>query len=185
MSGISKSQVSRLCEEIDERVESLPRTPDRGGLAVSVDRDATYVKVRAQGRIVFRRRDVAVGVNNDGRREVLGMDIRPVGGPRLSGPPFLAQAREAGPAVGSSLSFLMLMKAPRPPSRRCDGQPGKGAAFTSCVIFCPCRTQRTAVVRLGLRFATAFAQDGCREGEPAVASRRRSAQAQGVRSSRH
>jgi hypothetical protein len=46
MSGISKSQacpersrrVSRLCEEIDHRGEGLPRSADRGRLAVSVDR---------------------------------------------------------------------------------------------------------------------------------------------------
>ena len=38
MTGISKSQVSRLCEEIDERVQGLPRPPDRRRLAVSVDR---------------------------------------------------------------------------------------------------------------------------------------------------
>ena len=36
--GVSKSQVSRLCEEIDEQGESLPRPPDRGRLALSVDR---------------------------------------------------------------------------------------------------------------------------------------------------
>jgi len=39
--------------------------------------DATYVKVRQQGRIVSVAVIVAVGVNSDGRREVLGMDIGP------------------------------------------------------------------------------------------------------------
>ena len=38
MTGISKSQVSRLCEEIDEQGQSLPRPADRGRLALSLDR---------------------------------------------------------------------------------------------------------------------------------------------------
>ncbi|GAB6843670.1 transposase-like protein [Methylorubrum rhodinum] len=39
--------------------------------------DATYVKVREAGRIVSVAVIVAVGVNGDGRREVLGMDVGP------------------------------------------------------------------------------------------------------------
>lgn len=56
--------------------EGLPRPPDRGGLPY-LWIDATYVKVRQQGRIVSVAVIVAVGVNSDGRREVLGMDICP------------------------------------------------------------------------------------------------------------
>jgi len=76
MSGISKSQVSRLCEEIDERVKAFLERPIEGDWPY-LWIDATYVKVRAQGRIVSVAVTVAVGVNNDGRREVLGMDIGP------------------------------------------------------------------------------------------------------------
>ena len=61
MSGISKSQVSRLCEEIDERRESLPRNARSRGDWPYLWIDATYVKVRAQGRIVSRRRDCCRG----------------------------------------------------------------------------------------------------------------------------
>ena len=76
MDGISKSQVSRLCEEIDERVNAFLDRPLEGEWPY-VWLDATYVKVRQNGRIVSVAVIVAVGVNSDGRREVLGMDIGP------------------------------------------------------------------------------------------------------------
>jgi putative transposase len=74
--GISKSQVSRLCEEIDERVKAFLDRPLEGEWPY-VWLDATYVKVRRNNRIVSVAVIVAVGVNGDGRREVLGMDIGP------------------------------------------------------------------------------------------------------------
>ena len=76
MSGISKSQVSRLCEEIDEQVTAFLERPLEGDWPY-LWIDATYVKVRQNGRIVSVAVIVAVGVNTDGRREVLGMDIGP------------------------------------------------------------------------------------------------------------
>jgi putative transposase len=76
MSGISKSQVSRLCTEIDEKVRAFLSRPIEGDwLYLWID--ATYVKVRQNGRIVSVAVIVAVGVNNDGRREILGLDIGP------------------------------------------------------------------------------------------------------------
>src|SRR5690349_6675983 len=76
MSGISKSQVSRLCEEIDERVKTFLDRPLEGDWPY-LWVDATYVRVRNNGRIVPVAVIVAVGMNADGRREVLGMDIGP------------------------------------------------------------------------------------------------------------
>lgn len=76
MSGISKSQVSRLCEEIDERVKAFLDRPIEGDWPY-LWIDATYVKVRQNGRIVSVAVIIAVGVNADGRREILGMDIGP------------------------------------------------------------------------------------------------------------
>ena len=75
-SGISKSQVSRLCEEIDERVHAFLDQPLEGDWPY-LWIDATYVKSRQAGRIGSVAVIVAVGVNADGRREVLGMDIGP------------------------------------------------------------------------------------------------------------
>ena len=74
MTGISKSQVSRLCEEIDERVHTFLDRPIEGDWPY-VWIDATYLKVRQNGRIISVAVIIAVGVNADGRREVLGMDI--------------------------------------------------------------------------------------------------------------
>jgi transposase-like protein len=76
MSRISRSQVSRLCEEIDDKVKAFlgrPLEDDWPYLWI----DATYVKVRESGRFVSAAVIVAVAVNSDRRREVLGMDIGP------------------------------------------------------------------------------------------------------------
>ena len=77
--GVSKSQVSRLCEEIDDRVKAFLDRQLEGDCprVQSPGVDATYVKVRRNHRIVSVAVIVAVGVNSDGRREVLGMDIGP------------------------------------------------------------------------------------------------------------
>lgn len=73
MSGISKSQVSRLCQEIDERVKAFLDRPIEGDWPYVID--AAYLKVRQAGRVVSVAVTIAVGVNSDGRREVLGMAI--------------------------------------------------------------------------------------------------------------
>ena len=74
MEGISKSQVSRLCGEIDERVGAFLSRPIEGDWPY-VWLDATYVKVRRDHHIVSVAVIIAVGVNTDGRREVLGMTV--------------------------------------------------------------------------------------------------------------
>ena len=73
-SGVSRSQVSRLCAEIDDKVKAFLDRPLEGDWPY-VWLDATYVKVRRNHRIVSTAVIIAVGVNADGRREVLGMDI--------------------------------------------------------------------------------------------------------------
>ena len=74
MSGISKSEVSRLCAEIDERVHAFLDRPLEGDWPF-VWLDATYIKVLRAGRIVSVAAIIAVGVNTEGRREVLGMAV--------------------------------------------------------------------------------------------------------------
>ena len=76
MTVISKSQVSRLCAEIDERVNAFLNRPiecDWPYLWI----DATYVKTRQSGRIVSVAVIIAVGVNTDGTRELLGLTVGP------------------------------------------------------------------------------------------------------------
>jgi len=76
MTGISKSQVSRLCGDIDERVHAFLDRPLEGDWPY-LWLDATYLKVRRNGRIVSVAVIVAVAVNTDGRREVLGIAVMP------------------------------------------------------------------------------------------------------------
>ncbi len=71
-SGVSKSQVSRLCAELDERVGAFLNRPIEGEWPY-LWLDATYIKVRQAGQIVSLAATIAVAVNTDGRREVLGM----------------------------------------------------------------------------------------------------------------
>ena len=76
MTGISKSQVSRLCAELDEVVEgfrSRPLTAEYPYLWL----DATYLKVRENGRVVSMAVVIAIGVTDTGEREVLGLDVGP------------------------------------------------------------------------------------------------------------
>ncbi len=76
MTGISKSQVSELCKGIDVRVNSFLERPIEGEWTY-LWLDATYLKVRENGRIVSVAAIIATGVNTDGRREVLGLGLGP------------------------------------------------------------------------------------------------------------
>src|ERR671932_1965131 len=76
MEGISKSQVSRLCAELDAEVERF-RSRRLEGPYPYVWLDATFVKVRQDGRIVSLAVVIAIGVNASGQRQVLGLDVGP------------------------------------------------------------------------------------------------------------
>ena len=75
-SGISKSQVSKLCKDIDERVNAFLERPIEGEWPY-LWLDATYLKVREGGRIVSVAAIIAVAVSTDGRREIVGLGIGP------------------------------------------------------------------------------------------------------------
>jgi putative transposase len=76
MSGISKSQVSTLCQEIDTRGHEFLNRPLAGEWPY-LWLDATYLKVRAGGRVVSVAAIIAMGVNADGRRAILGLGVGP------------------------------------------------------------------------------------------------------------
>jgi putative transposase len=76
LSGISKSQVSKLCTEIDERVHAFLDRPLAGEWPY-LWLDATYLKQREGGRIVSVAAIIAVAANIDGRREIVGLHIGP------------------------------------------------------------------------------------------------------------
>jgi hypothetical protein len=73
---MSKSQVSRLRADIDERVNAFLARPLEGAWPYPW-LDATYLKVREGGRIVSRAVRIAVAVNDDGKREMLGVATGP------------------------------------------------------------------------------------------------------------
>ena len=76
MSGISKSSVSKLCKDIDERVNAFLKRPLSGEWPY-LWLDATYLKVREGGRIVSVAAIIAVAVTTEGKREIVGLHIGP------------------------------------------------------------------------------------------------------------
>ena len=73
--GISKSQVSRLCAELDDVVAAWRNRPLDAGPYAFVWLDALVVKVREGGRVANTAALVATGCNADGYREILGLEI--------------------------------------------------------------------------------------------------------------
>jgi transposase-like protein len=76
LEGVSKSQVSRVCQALDAEVERF-RTRRLEGPYPYVWLDATFVKVRQDGRVVSMAVVLAIGVTATGEREVLGLDVGP------------------------------------------------------------------------------------------------------------
>lgn len=116
MSGVSKSQVSRLCGELDERVGAFLNRQIEGDWPY-LWIDATYVKTREAGRIVSVAVIVAVGVNTDGQREVLGLKV----GASEAEPfwtEFLRSLNRRAACVASSSSSATATRASRPPPPR-------------------------------------------------------------------
>ncbi len=74
--GISKSQVSRICASLDEVVEAF-RNRKLEAAYPYLWLDATFLKVRENGRVLSMAPVVAVGVRDTGEREVLGFDLGP------------------------------------------------------------------------------------------------------------
>jgi putative transposase len=73
--GISKSEVSRICRGLDEEVSAFRDRSLIDSQYPYVFLDATYCKARVNHRVVSQAIVVAIGVSSDGRREVLGMDV--------------------------------------------------------------------------------------------------------------
>jgi putative transposase len=76
--GISKSQVSALCQELDAEVERFRTRAFTGAQYPYVWLDATFIKGRQVGRVVAQAVVIAIGLNAaTGQREVLGLDVGP------------------------------------------------------------------------------------------------------------
>ena len=136
-SGISKSQVSRLVEEIDERVNAFLNRPIEGEWPY-VWIDATYLKARQAGRVLSTATIIAVGVNTDGRREVLGVATGPSEAETFwKG--FLRSLADRGLAASSWSSPTITRVCVLPP-RRSSMPACSAAASTGCAMRSPmCR----------------------------------------------
>jgi transposase-like protein len=75
ITGLSKSQVSVMAKDLDTQVEAFRSRPLDAGPYTFVAADALVLKVRENGRVVNVHTLVAVGVNADGYREILGVDV--------------------------------------------------------------------------------------------------------------
>src|SRR5437764_3222229 len=134
MEGISKSQVSRLCGEIDERVQAFLSRPIEGEWPY-LWLDATYVKARRDHHIVSVAVIVAVGVNNDGRREVLGMTVG-----HSEAEPFWVEFLRSLARRGLRGAKLVISDAHeglKAAIVKVLGPPGSAAAYTLCATRLP------------------------------------------------
>jgi len=151
MTGISKSQVSRLC--VEYRRTRWKRSL-RGRWRASgpyLWLDATYIKVRRSGRIVSVAAIVAVAVNMDGRREVLGIAIQPSEA-EVFWDEFLRSLADRG-LRGVKLIIADEHKGLKLQLQRCWGLRSSGAGFTSCAMLWPVSERGSTNRRSG-------AQDG-------------------------
>ena len=142
LSGISKSTVSKLCKDIDERVGEFLNRPLSGAWPY-VWLDATYLKVRQGGRIVSVAAIIAVAVNTDGRREIIGLGTGPSEAETFW-TEFLRGLKARGLA-GVKLAISAPTPASRQPSGASSRRAGKGAAFTGSETLW--RTSRAASTR--------------------------------------
>ena len=123
LDGISKSQVSRLCETLDAEVERFRQRPLEGAYPY-VWLDATFVKVRDGGRVVSMAVVIAIGVNGDGAAGGAGAGCRAERGRGLLAP-VPARPGRAGPRRGPAGDQRC---PPGPEGRDRGGAPGRELA---------------------------------------------------------
>ena len=123
--GISKSQVSRICSELDSVVTSFLERPLDGGPYRYLWLDALTQRVREEGRIAQVSVVVATAVNADGKREVLGIDV----GTSEDGAFWLSFLRGL---VARGLSGVELVTSDATPRAPCDDAGDRASAAASC-----------------------------------------------------
>src|ERR1700749_24687 len=139
LTGISKSQVSKLCKDIDERVNAFLDRPIEGEWPY-LWLDATYLKVRDGGRIISVAAIIAVAVDTEGGGGNVGLGIGPSEAePFWSG--FIKSLVKRG-LHGVKLVISDAHDGLRLASPACSARPGKGAGCIGCAM--PWRTCRKA-----------------------------------------
>src|SRR5438034_3596982 len=142
MQGISKSQVSRMCAELDKDVARF-RTRKLEGPYPYVWLDGTFVKVREHGRVISQAIVIAIAVTANGEREVLGLDV----GPSESGAFWLAFLRDL---AARGLNDVKLVIS--------DAHAGLKAAFGAALQGASWQRCRVHFMRDALGLATKSAQ---------------------------
>ena len=129
--GISKSEVSRICADLDAEVGAFRDRSLAEQHFPYVFLDATYCKARVNRRVVSQAVVIATGVRADGWREVLGFAV----GDSEDGAFWTAFLRSSKRAVSVGCSWSSPMPTPassRPSARSCLAQPGSAVGCTSC-----------------------------------------------------
>jgi putative transposase len=134
-SGLSKSEVSRVCAQLDEEVTAWRDRPLDHTWFPYLFLDATYVKVRLHGRVTSQAVVVATGVSIDGRREILGHAV----GDAETEPfwaDFLRGLRDRGLAVGGdgNLGVQLVISDAHRGLTNAIGQILGGAAWQRCRV---------------------------------------------------
>ncbi len=169
ITSLSKSQVSVMAKELDEQVEAFRSRPLDAGPYTFVAADALVLKVRENGRVVNVHTLVAVGVNADGYREILGVDVTSAedGAGWLSFFRGLVARGLSGVQLVTSDAHAGLVSA--------IGATLPGASWQRCRTHCSCKKLRyrfagVALVRWygGEKFGGGAVADGCRHRDVAV-----------------
>jgi hypothetical protein len=114
ISGLSRSGVSRICAALDAEVEAFRTRPLEGQAYPYLWLDATYVKVRDDGRVVNMAALVATGVGRNGERRILGLELAAGNDEGSAWPAFIRSLVErASRASGSSSAMPMPASSPR------------------------------------------------------------------------
>ena len=130
ITSLSKSQVSVMAKELDTAVEAFRSRPLDGGPYTFVAADALVLKVREDGRVVNVHALIAVGVNAEGYREILGIDVTTA----EDGAGWLTFLRSLTARGLSGSNWLPVMLTPGcwPPSAPpCPERPGSAAEPTT------------------------------------------------------
>jgi len=156
LSGVSKSEVSRICAQLDARGRRLASRPLDEIVFPYLFVDATYCKVRVGGRVVSQAVVVATGVSADGRREVLGHAVGDSETEALWAE-FLRSLRDRG-LGGVQLVISDAHRASSPPSGRCcKAPPGSDAGSITCATCSP-KSERATPTWVAAATRTVFAQ---------------------------
>ena len=186
ITSLSKSQVSVMAKELDTAVEAFRTRPLDAGPYTFIAADALVLKVREAGRVVNVHALIAVGVNAEGYREILGMDVttaedgagwltflRTLTARGLSGVRLITSDAHAGLLVGDrrDLAGSLLAALPHPLRDQPDGDHPESllavGAHTAALGVRPTRRAIRCASNDGSRRFTAPSSPGERAEVPA------------------